>query len=172
MDKPKPKININTNIKKMLKKTSRLKVFTRKADTYKFAQVVNYTQLNPLTYTILLKDTEVITKIKGKLETKQKLRRGDYVLCGKNNEKYGHKLEKILNLFEISPIKNKIVKRKGFKITKKTLKELGVKNKRITIKPSWGGTQHLKPNDFILLEHNGDGFYGIDESSLKKTYSL
>ena len=168
----KTNININPNIKKMLKKTIRLRLFTRKADTYKFAQVVNYNQLKPLTYTILLKDTEVITKIKGKLETKQKLQRGDYVLCGKNNEKYGHKLEKILDLFEMLPIKNKIVKRKGFKLTKKTLKELGVKNKRITIKPSWGGTQHLKPNDYILLETNGNGFYGIEESSLKKTYSL
>ena len=165
-------MNINSNIKRLLKKTSRLRVFTRKADSYKFTHVVNYNHLKPLTYTILLKDTEVITKIKGKLETKQKLQRGDYVLCGKNNEKYGHKLEKILDIFEMSPIKNKIVKRKGVKLTKKTLKELGIKNKRITIKPSWGGTQYLKPNDYILLETNGDGFYGIEESSLKKTYSL
>ena len=37
--------------------------------------VKNYKDLKPLTYTILLKDTIIVTKIKGKLESKQKLKR-------------------------------------------------------------------------------------------------
>ena len=161
---------------KEIKKSKKLQTFTRKSDTYKFMNVKNYKDLKPLTYTILLEETNIVTKIKGKIETKQKLQRGDYVLCGKNKEIYGHKLEKIVNLFDLGNIKNKIVKRKGFKLTKKNMKNLDMEKNRIVITPSWGGKQYLSENDYILLELKDtpntsySNYYGIENSAFKKTY--
>ena len=86
------------NLIKEIKKSKKIQTFTRKSDTYKYMNVNNYKDLKPLTYTILLEETNIVTKIKGKIETKQKLQRGDYVLCGKNKEIYGHKLEKNIKL--------------------------------------------------------------------------
>lgn len=159
-----------------IKKSKKLQTFTRKSDTYKYMNVKDYKDLKPLTYTILLEETVVITKINGKIESKQKLQRGDYVLCGKNKEIYGHKLEKILNLFDLGNIKNKIVKRKGFKLTKKNIKNLDIEKNRIVITPSWGGKQYLSENDYILLELKDtpntsySNYYGIENSAFKKTY--
>ena len=161
---------------KEIKKSKKLQTFTRKSDNYKYMNVKNYKYLKPLTYTILLEETNIVTKIKGKIETKQKLQRGDYVLCGKNKEIYGHKLEKILNLFDLGNIKNKIVKRKGFKLTKKNIKNLEMEKNRIVITPSWGGKQYLSENDYILLELKDtpntsySNYYGIENSAFKKTY--
>ena len=161
---------------KEIKKSKKLQTFTRKSDSYKFMNVKNYQDLKPLTYTILLEETIVITKINGKIEAKQKLQRGDYVLCGRNKEKYGHKLEKILNLFDLGNIKNKIVKRKGFKLTKKNIKNLEMEKNRIVITPSWGGKQYLSENDYILLElkdtpnTSHSNYYGIENSAFKRTY--
>ena len=164
------------NLVKEIKKSKKLQTFTRKSDTYKYMNVNNYKDLKPLTYTILLEETNIVTKIKGKIETKQKLQRGDYVLCGKNQEIYGHKLEKILNLFDLGNIKNKIVKRKGFKLTKKNIKNLEMEKNRIVITPSWGGKQYLSENDYILLElkdtpnTSHSNYYGIENSAFKRTY--
>ena len=85
------------NLIKKMRHSKKLKTFKRKQDTYKFMKVKDYNKLKPLTYTILLKKTKIITKINGKIETKQMLDRGDYVLCGRKKEKFGHKLEKILD---------------------------------------------------------------------------
>ena len=164
------------NLVKEIKKSKKLQTFTRKSDTYKYMNVKDCQDLKPLTYTILLEDTNVITKINGKIESKQKLQRGDYVLCGRNKEIYGHKLEKILNLFDLGNIKNKIVKRKGFKLTKKNIKNLDFERNRIVITPSWGGKQYLSENDYILLELKDtpntsfSNYYGIENSAFKKTY--
>ncbi len=164
------------NLVKEIKKSKKLQTFTRKSDTYKYMNVKDYQDLKPLTYTILLEDTNVITKINGKIESKQKLQRGDYVLCGRNKEMYGHKIEKILNLFDLGNIKNKIVKRKGFKLTKKNIKNLDFERNRIVITPSWGGKQYLSENDYILLELKDtpntsfSNYYGIENSAFKKTY--
>ena len=100
------------NLIKKMKNSKKVKTFQRKQDTYKFMNVEDYNDLKPLTYTILLKKTEIITRINGKIETKQMLDRGDYVLCGRKKEKFGHKLEKILNLFDLGMMKNKLVKRR------------------------------------------------------------
>ena len=133
--------------------------------------VEDYNDLKPLTYTILLKKTEIITRINGKIETKQMLDRGDYVLCGRKKEKFGHKLEKILNLFDLGMMTNKLVKRRGFKLTKKNLNfNHSIKGKEIVIKPSWGGEQVLKENDYILYENDNSGYYGVEEGAFKKTY--
>ena len=161
---------------KALKKSKKLNTYSRKSDTYKYMNVKHYKDLKPLTYTILLKDTVIVTKIKGKLESKQKMERGDYVLCGRKKDIYGHKLEKLLNLFDIGTISNKIVKRNGFKLTKSLLKKHQLDSK-ITITPSWGGKQYLKENDYILLELidnpklNNSNHYGIENSVFKKTYN-
>tara|TARA_Y200000002_G_scaffold213112_1_gene175915 strand:- start:13 stop:495 length:483 start_codon:yes stop_codon:yes gene_type:complete len=157
------------NLIEKMKNSKKLKTFKRKQDTYKFMSVIDYNDLKPLTYTILLKKTKIITEIDGKIETTQELDRGDYVLCGRKNEKFGHKLEKILNLFNLGIIKNKLVKRKGFKLTKKNLNK-NIKGKKIVIKPSWGGEQILKENDYILYEIDKTGYYGIEEGAFKKTY--
>ena len=164
------------NLVNEIKKSKKLQTFTRKSDTYKYINIGNYKDLKPLTYTILLKETMVTTNINGKLENKQKLQRGDYVLCGRKKEIYGHKLEKILNLFDLGNIKNKIVKRKGFKLTKKNIKNLDLEKNRIVITPSWGGKQYLSENDYILLELKDtpetsySNYYGIENSAFKKTY--
>ena len=156
---------------KFIKNSKKLKNYSRIPEQYNFLNVDNYNKLKPLTYTILVKDTEVITKIKGKIESKQKLQRGDYVLCGKDNEKYGHKLEKIIDLFNLGIIEQKPITRKGFKLSKKNMKSMNLKGKKITINPSWGGEQYLKQNDYILLEKDNLGYYGIEESAFKKTYN-
>jgi len=104
----------------------------------------------------------------GKVETIYNLDRGDYVLCGKKGEKYGHKLEKVLDLFDIGIIKNKEVIRTGFKLTKKNCKNL-TKSNIIKIKASWGEEQTLIADDYIL-ELDNSGYYGINKESFKKTY--
>lgn len=112
------------NLIKELKKSKKMNKFARTAHSYKFMKIEDYNKLKPLTYTILTKKTKIETIMNGKIETIYNLDRGDYVLCGKKGEKYGHKLEKVLDLFDIGIIKNKEVIRTGFKLTKKNCKNL------------------------------------------------
>jgi len=165
----------NNNIKNLankLKKSKKLQQFSRKTNNYRYMNVENYEHLKPLSFTILTKPTKVVTKINGKIETKLNLDRGDYVLCGVKGEKYGLKLEKVLDVYEIGNIENKKVERMGFKLSSKNLKSHGIKNnKNIDIVPSWGGTQTLKQGDYILLENDGKGIYGIESGAFKKTYN-
>jgi len=161
------------NLIKELKRSKKMNKFARTAHSYKFMKVEDYNKLKPLTYTILTKKTKIETIVNGKLETKYTLQRGDYVLCSKNGEKYGHKLEKVLDLFDIGIIKNKEVIRTGFKLTKKICKNLtksNIKKGKVKIKASWGEEQTLIADDYILLELDNSGYYGINKESFKKTY--
>jgi len=161
------------NLIKELKKSKKMNKFARTAHSYKFMKVEDYNKLKPLTYTILTKKTEIETIINGKLETKHILQRGDYVLCGKKGEKYGHKLEKVLDLFDIGIIKNKEVIRTGFKLTKKNCKKLtksNIEKGRVKITASWGEEQIMNVEDYILLELDNSGYYGIEKEAFKKTY--
>ena len=109
----------------------------------------------------------------GKVETIYNLDRGDYVMCGKKGEKYGHKLEKVLDLFDIGIIKNKEVIRTGFKLTKKNCQKLtksNIEKGRVKIKASWGEEQIMNVEDYILLELDNSGYYGIEKEAFKKTY--
>jgi hypothetical protein len=157
------------NIANKLKKSKKLQKFSRKTNNYRYMNVDDYNLLKPLSYTILTKPTKVVTKTDGKIETIYKLQRGDYVLCGVKGEKYGLKLEKVLDIYEIGNIENKKVERMGFKLSSKNLKSYG--NKNIEIVPSWGGKQTLKLGDYILLENDGKGIYGIESGAFKKTYN-
>ena len=152
------------NILNGLKKSKKLNQYSRLVSNYTFINT-NYKNLKPLTYTILLTNTKVITKINGKIETTINLQRGDYVICGPKKEKYGLSLEKIINTYDLGNIKNKALTRKGFQITKNKLNK-----KYIEIIPSWGGTQNLKMNDFILLEKDNKKYYGVENGAFKKTY--
>jgi hypothetical protein len=158
-----------------MKYSKSLKKYNRKVNEYKYMAVKNYNELKPLTYTILLKSTLVITRIKGIIETKQKLNRGDYVICGKTHEKYGLTLEKILNTYDLGKISNKNLIRKGFKLSGTFLnKHKGIKNNKnnIVITPSWGGKQFLMKDDMILYEiDNPSKYYGIDKQAFKNTYN-
>ena len=157
------------NLIKGLKKSKKMNKFARTVHSYKFMKVEDYNKLKPLTYTILTKKTKIETIVNGKLETKYTLQRGDYVLCSKNGEKYGHKLEKVLDLFDIGIIKNKEVIRTGFKLTKKNCKS-NIEKGRVKIKASWGEEQILNINDYILLELDNSGYYGIEKGAFKKSY--
>ena len=161
------------NLIKELKRSKKMNKFARTAHSYKFMKVEDYNKLKPLTYTILTKKTEIETVINGKLETKHTLQRGDYVMCGKKGEKYGHKLEKVLDLFDIGIIKNKEVIRTGFKLTKKNCKNLtksNIEKGRVKITASWGEEQIMSIDDYILLELDNSGYYGIEKEAFKKTY--
>jgi hypothetical protein len=158
-----------------MKYSKSLKKYNRKVNEYKF-MAVNYNDLKPLTYTILLKPTLVVTRIKGIIETQQKLNRGDYVICGKSHEKYGLTLEKILNTYDLGKISNKKLSRKGFKLSGSFLKKHKGFNKNnannIVITPSWGGKQFLMKDDMILYElDNPSKYYGIDKQAFKNTYN-
>jgi len=159
---------------KSMKHSKGLKKYNRKVNEYKYMDV-NYTALKPLTYTILLKPTLVVTRIKGIIETKQSLKRGDYVICGKLNEKYGLTLEKILNTYDLGKICNKKLSRKGFKLSSKFLnKHKGLQNNKnnIVITPSWGGKQFLMKDDMILYGiDNPSKYYGIYKQAFKNTYT-
>jgi hypothetical protein len=163
------------NVIKTMKNSKSLKTYNRKVNEYKYMAVKNYNELKPLTYTILLKPTLVITRINGFIETKQKLSRGDYVICGRQNEKYGLTLEKILNTYDLGKISNKKLSRKGFKLSKKFLKKHnGLKNNKnnIVITPSWGGKQFLMEDDMILYElDKSSKYYGIQKEAFKKDYN-
>lgn len=72
---------------KSLKKENKLLTFVRNINQYNFIQC-DYKKLKPFTYTIVIKNTKVITNIKCKgKESFINLKRGDYVLCGPKNEK-------------------------------------------------------------------------------------
>ena len=150
-----------------LKKTKKLSKFTRKVQTYKFLNV-DYTKLKPYSYTIVLKNTTVITKINGKVEAKTKLQRGDYVICGPKGEKYSMPLEKVLNTYDLSSISTKKVIREGFKITNIDGKKHG---NDVEIMASWGSKQNLKVGDYILLEFDKKKYYGVEEKAFKETYN-
>ena len=77
-------------------KSNKLSKYKKIPTIYKYKKVSNYTKLTPLTYTVLLKNTKIVTNINKKKESHINLKRGDYVLCGVKNEKYGLALEKIL----------------------------------------------------------------------------
>ena len=160
------------NIINDLKKSKKLKLFQRKVNKYKYMSVNNYEDLKPMTYTIALKPTTITTKIKNKIESSIDVNRGDYILCGKLNEKYGLSLEKILSTYDLGTISNKKITRKGFKLSNSLLKKYKLSNKT-TITPSWGGKQYLVKNDQILLETNNiGGYYGIAKKAFDKDYEL
>jgi hypothetical protein len=152
-----------------LKKTKHLSTFSRKVQTYKYLNV-DYDKLKPFTYTILLKNTRIVTVINGKTETAVNLKRGDYVICGPKKEKYGMPLEKVLGTYDLSPISTKKVERQGFQLTpKNTGKHFG---ETIEITPSWGGSQSLVVGDYIMLEFNKKCYYGVEKGAFKKTYNV
>ena len=150
-----------------LKKTKKLSKFARKVQTYKFLNV-DYTKLKPYSYTIVLKNTTVVTKINGKVEAKTKLQRGDYVICGPKGEKYSMPLEKVLNTYDLSSISTKKVIREGFKITNIDGKKHG---NDVEIMASWGSKQNLKVGDYILLEFDKKKYYGVEEKAFRETYN-
>ena len=150
-----------------LKKTRKLSKFSRKVQTYKYLNV-QYTKLKPYTYTIVLKNTTVVTKINGKVEAKTKLQRGDYVICGPKGEKYSMPLEKVLNTYDLSSISTKKVVREGFKLKNIESKKMG---DDIEIMASWGSKQNLKVGDYILLEFDKKKYYGVEEKAFKETYN-
>ena len=162
----------NSIVKKILtylKKTKALSTYSRNVKTYKYLNV-DYDKLKPFTYTILLKNTKIVTVINGKTETSINLKRGDYVICGPKKEKYGMPLEKVLETYDISPISTKKVERQGFQLTPtNTGKHFG---EEIEITPSWGGSQSLVVGDYILLEFNKKSYYGVEKGAFKKTYNL
>ena len=159
------------NLIKELKKSKKMNKFARTAHSYKFIKVEDYNKLRPLTYTILTKKTEIETVINGKLETKHTLQRGDYVMCGKSNEKYGLFLEKILESYELSTVRNKKLKRKGLILSASFLKKHKLSKKKLEITPSWGGKQILHKGDGILFElFDGSKYYGIEKKTFKDTY--
>ena len=159
------------SVLKSMKKSKKLQTFKRKVTTYKFMNVSNYNELKPYTYTILLKPTTVESKINGKLETRVKLNRGDYVMCGKSNEKYGLFLEKILESYELGTISNKKLNRKGLILSDSFLKKHKLSKKKLVITPSWGGKQILHKGDGILFElFDGSKYYGIEKKTFKDTY--
>lgn len=154
-----------------VKKSKKIKTYTKIPQTMKHTQVDDYNTLKPLCYTILKKAQTISTKVDGKLENNIKLKRGDYVLCGTKKEKYGMTLEKMLDSYDLGNVKNKKVVRKGFKLTKSLLNKHGINAKNnINIVPSWGGKQFLLKDDYILFETNNTGYYGINKEAFKKTY--
>lgn len=160
---------MNNNIVKKIIKKSKLEHFERNPSIYKYVEVKDYKKLKPLQYTILLKNTKIITKVDGKKENHINLKRGDYVISGVKNEKYGLSLEKILKSYNLGNIISKPVIRKGIKLTKKNSNKKSSKGD-IEITPSWGGKQFLKVGDYILMELDGKKFYGINDKAFKKTY--
>lgn len=150
-------------------KSQKLNKYKRIPAIYKYKNVSNYTKLTPLTYTVLLKDTKIVTNINDKKESHINLKRGDYVLCGLKNEKYGLSLEKILEIYDLGNIVSKPVIRKGFKLTKKNTNKPSSKS-QIKIVPDWGGEQTLHVGDHILLTLDGKKHYGIEKKAFKKSY--
>mgnify|MGYP001372219504 CR=1 FL=1 len=150
-----------------LKRTKKLSKFSRKVQTYKYLNV-DYTKLKPYTYTVVLKDTNVVTKINGKIEAKTRLQRGDYVICGPKGEKYSMPLEKVINTYDLSSISTKKVIREGFQLKNMETKKKG---DDMEIMASWGSKQNLKVGDYILLEFDKKKYYGVEEKAFKETYN-
>ena len=152
---------------KKLKRTKKLSKFTRKVQTYQYMNV-EYSKLKPYTYTVVLKDTQIITKINGKVESKINVKRGDYVVCGPKGEKYGLPLEKIVNTYDLGSISTKVVERLGFQ-----LKDVESKKGResVEIIASWGETQNMKMGDYIMLEFDKRSYYGVEKGAFNKTYN-
>ena len=160
----------NSLVKKKLnslKRTKKLSKFSRKVQTYKYLNV-DYTKLKPYTYTVVLKDTNVVTKINGKIEAKTRLQRGDYVICGPKGEKYSMPLEKVINTYDLSSISTKKVIREGFQLKNMETKKKG---DDMEIMASWGSKQNLKVGDYILLEFDKKKYYGVEEKAFKETYN-
>ena len=160
----------NTLVKKTLnnlKKTKKLSRYSRKVQKYSYLNV-EHTKLKPYTYTIVLKDTNVVTKINGKVEAKTRLQRGDYVICGPKGEKYSMPLEKVLNTYDLSSISTKKVIREGFKLKNLDDRKRG---DDVEIMASWGSKQNLKVGDYILLEFDKKKYYGVEEKAFKETYN-
>ena len=159
----------NLNLKKYIK-SNKLNTFSRNRLSYKFRDTDNINKLKKLEYSILKKKTKFPNK-SGKVNTYKGLNKGDFIFCGPKGDKYGLSLEEVLKNYDIGDIKNKKIERKGFKLSSKNLKKMGIKSGNIKIKASWGSEQNLKTNDFILLENGGKGIYGIANNSFKKTYT-
>ena len=155
---------------KSLKNNKKLKTYSKIPDIYNFKDV-NYKSLKPREYTILKKKTIIVSKIKGKIVSKNELNRGDFVICNSNGETYGLNLEKVINNYDLGNIINKKITRKGTKLTSKNLKKFDIEKKEnILITPSWGGIQNLNQNDYLLMETDYKKIYGIDEKTFLKTY--
>ena len=157
---------VKSHLKK-LKRTKKLSKFTRKVQTYQYMNV-EYSKLKPYTYTVVLKDTQIITKINGKVESKINVKRGDYVVCGPKGGKYGLPLEKIVNTYDLGSISTKVVERLGFQ-----LKDVESKKGResVEIIASWGETQNMKMGDYIMLEFDKRSYYGVEKGAFNKTYN-
>jgi hypothetical protein len=160
---------MNNNIVKKIVKSSKLTKYERIPSIYKYTNVKDYKKLKPFQYTILLKNTKVVTIINGKKENHINLKRGDYVICGAKKEKYGLPLEKIIYTYDLSNLITNPVFRKGVKLTKNNSKKKSLKSE-IEITPSWGGKQYLRIGDFILQELDGKKYYGINKDAFNKAY--
>uniref|UniRef100_A0A6C0EHN1 Uncharacterized protein n=1 Tax=viral metagenome TaxID=1070528 RepID=A0A6C0EHN1_9ZZZZ len=160
---------MNNNVIKKIVKKSKLEDFERNPSVYEYVDIKDYKKLKPFQYTVLLKNTKIITKIDGKKENHISLKRGDYVICGAKKEKYGISLEKVLSVYNLGNIISKPVIRKGVKLTKQNTKKKSSKSE-IEITPSWGGKQFLQVGDYILMELDNKKYYGINNKAFKKTY--
>ena len=160
---------MNNNVVKKIIKSSKLTHYEREPSIYTYVDVKNYKKLKPFQFMILVKNTRVVTVVDGKKENHINLKRGDYVICGAKNEKYGLTLEKILGGYNLGNIVSKPVIRKGIKLTKNNTKKKSSKSE-IEITPSWGGKQYLQVGDYILMELGGKKYYGINNKAFKKTY--
>jgi len=104
---------------------------------------------------------EVITKIDGKEETKNKANKGDYILTGTKGEKY-----------VLSP--NKVKERYIIKDNKAESKPVKTKGKildsKISFIASWGEKMNTEIGD-TLINNNGE-YYRIEKSAFKNTYDL
>jgi hypothetical protein len=143
-------------------KSVKTETYARKILNYKFKDVDNINDLTEKTYTFLKKPTTV--KGTGKLQ------RGDVVVAGLRGKQYGLKLEKFLSLYNLGNATNKPVTRKGFRLTRKNLDKLKVKGNNLKIMASWGSEQEMKQDDYIVLENDGKGYYGVSNGTFKKSY--
>ena len=150
-----------------LKNNFKLSKYNKKTQSYKFMKV-EYTKLEPYSYTIVLDDTHVITEINNQVESIINIKRGDYVICGPKGEKYGLPLDKILSIYNLEPITNKPIEKNGFQLNNINGKN---KNDEIEIIASWGEKQNLKIGDYILLENDNKSFYGVEKEIFNQTYN-
>jgi hypothetical protein len=121
------------------------------------------------------KSKALVTRVNGKVETRNMMHCNDVIITGPLNETYVMSVSKFLNLYNVIDdvaVPKPIIKRAAV-VTKEIFKKLKLGSK-LTFTAPWGSPMILEPGDALVLDTSAasSGVYRIEKSIFMKTYDI
>ena len=126
--------------------------------------LVAFNNLHPLTYAISKEKRNIETHTSDGKETTNTAEIGDLIFCGPSGEKYVLKPAKVERVYKGEVGGTLTAEQNPRQVSKYTGEE-------ITFKAPWGESMVLKPNDYLVKEQDGSGYYRIAKKEFEETYA-